>query len=201
MDIINMILPIVYIVVGVALVWFLVELVLTIRRTRSMVDDVQKQVEPTLANVQQLTDDAKPLVERVSLTVDAANLEIMRVDEILQDVGQITGTVSNAVETVDNVTNAPMELVNSLTKKVRDKFAPKQASDVSKQMGEAKADEYEKMDDAMLAGIDADLPHDDDDDDAAPSNAGYTAVKADADASDEAAASPEPANDGDDDAN
>lgn len=173
MDIINMILPIVYIVVGAALVWFIVELVLTIRRTRSMVDDVQKQIEPTLDNVQQLTEDAKPLVERVSLTVDAANLEIMRVDEILQDVNQITGTVTRAVDTVDNVANAPMDLVNSLTRKVRNKLGGKQASDVSKEMGKAKAEGLEHVEDAMLDGIDADL----DGSDAPESvNEGYTAV-------------------------
>ncbi|WP_165062789.1 DUF948 domain-containing protein [Adlercreutzia sp. ZJ154] len=140
MDILNMILPIVYIVVGVALIWFVVELALTIRKTRSTVEDMQKQIEPTLANVEQLTSDAKPLVERVSLTVDAANLEIMRVDEILQDVSSITGTASKTVTAVDNVTSAPLDLVSSFTNKVRDKFAPKRASDISKEIGEAKAD-------------------------------------------------------------
>lgn len=176
MDVINMILPIVYIVVGVALIWFVVELILTIRRARGMADEVQKQIEPTLDNVQQLTEDVKPLVERVSLTVDAANLEIMRVDEILQDVNQITGTVTRAVDTVDNVANAPMDLVNSLTRKVRNKLGGKQASDISKEMGQAKADGFDKVEDAMLDGIDADLP---DTDRADSVNKGYTAVKAD----------------------
>ena len=32
-------------------------------------------------------------MERVSLTVDAANLEIMRVDQILEDVNEITDSV------------------------------------------------------------------------------------------------------------
>lgn len=176
MDVINMILPIVYIVVGVALIWFVVELILTIRRARGMADEVQKQIEPTLDNVQQLTEDVKPLVERVSLTVDAANLEIMRVDEILQDVNQITGTVTRAVDTVDNVANAPMDLVNSLTRKVRNKLGGKQASDISKEMGQAKADGFDKVEDAMLDGIDADLP---DTDRVGSVNKGYTAVKAD----------------------
>ncbi len=176
MDVINMILPIVYIVVGVALIWFVVELILTIRRARGMADEVQKQIEPTLDNVQQLTEDVKPLVERVSLTVDAANLEIMRVDEILQDVNQITGTVTRAVDTVDNVANAPMDRVNSLTRKVRNKLGGKQASDISKEMGQAKADGFDKVEDAMLDGIDADLP---DTDRVGSVNKGYTAVKAD----------------------
>ena len=116
MDVVNMILLIVYIVVGVALVWFVVELALTIRKARGTVDEMQAQLEPTLSNVQQLTEEAKPLMERVSLTVDAVNLEMLRVDDILQDVGSITDTASKTVNAVDNVTSAPLDLVNSLTK-------------------------------------------------------------------------------------
>lgn len=158
MDVVNMILLIVYIVVGVALVWFVVELALTIRKARGTVDEMQAQLEPTLSNVQQLTEEAKPLMERVSLTVDAVNLEMLRVDDILQDVGSITDTASKTVNAVDNVTSAPLDLVNSLTKKVRDKLAPKHASDISKEMGEAKA--RESVDDAVLGSIDSDLPTD-----------------------------------------
>lgn len=176
-DVLNMILPIVYIVVGIALIWFVVELAITIKKARSVVVDVQKQIEPTLDNVQQLTDDAKPLVERVSLTVDAVNLEIMRIDEILQDVDSITGTASKAVTTVDNVTSAPLDLMNSLTQKVRDKLSPKRASDISKEMGEAKAEEYRNMDDAMLGGIDTDLSCDEESVEE-PVNEGYTSVEA-----------------------
>lgn len=57
MEILNTILPIVYIVVGVALVWFVIELALTIRKTRTVVSDVKDQIDPTLENVAQLTDD------------------------------------------------------------------------------------------------------------------------------------------------
>lgn len=156
MDVVNMILLIVYIVVGVALVWFVVELALTIRKARGTVDDMQKQLEPTLANVQELTDDAKPIVERLSLTVDAVNLELLRVDDILQNVGGIAGTASKAVNTVDSVASAPLDIVNSLTKRVRDRFAPRRASDISKEMGETKA--QESVDDAVLGGIDIDFP-------------------------------------------
>lgn len=178
MEILNTILPIVYIVVGVALVWFVIELALTIRKTRTVVSDVKDQIDPTLENVAQLTDDAKPLVERVSLTVDAANLEIMRVDEILQDVSNITDTASKAVTTVDNITNAPLELVNSLTNKVRNKFEPKSASKESEQMGKSKSDVVEKVEDAMVSEIDEDTSPAAEEKDI-PVNKGYTPVIAD----------------------
>ena len=41
-EIIGTALPIVYVVVGIVLVWLIVELVLTVRRTRQTVDDMQK---------------------------------------------------------------------------------------------------------------------------------------------------------------
>ena len=43
----------------------------------------------------------------------------------------MTGAISKTVNTVDNVTSAPIDLVNSVTKKVRSKFRPKYASDES----------------------------------------------------------------------
>ena len=78
-----------------------------------------------------------PLVERLSLTVDAANLELMRVDQILEDVTQITDSVSKAAGAVDTVTSAPIDLVNSLTGKLRSKFKPRYASDESVSLGAA----------------------------------------------------------------
>ena len=119
-QILNILLPIVYIVVGVALVWFVVELALTFRKTRQTVTEVQKQLAPTLDHVERITAQLEPvsakvdpLVDRVSLTVDAANLEIMRVDQILEDVSQITDSVTKTVDTVDSVASAPLDLVNS----------------------------------------------------------------------------------------
>ena len=97
-----------------------------------------------LARVNEIAEEAKPavgrvdpLVERLSLTVDAANLELMRVDQILEDVTQITDSVSKAAGAVDTVTSAPIDLVNSLTGKLRSKFKPRYASDESVSLGAA----------------------------------------------------------------
>ena len=137
-EILSIALPVVYVIVGAVLVWLVIELVMTVRKTRKTVDDLQKQVEPTLASVERITASLEPvaakvdpLVERVSLTVDAANLEIMRVDQILEDVNEITDSVASAVEAVDTVTNAPVELVNNVTSRVRNAFKSRRASDES----------------------------------------------------------------------
>lgn len=162
--IVDIALPVVYVLVGAVLVWFVVELALTIRSTRSTIDDAHKELTPTLQNVEKITAQVDPLIahvdalvtgpdrpaadprERVaeeasplwgasirwwsvmSLTVDAANLELMRVDQILEDVTQITDSVSKAAGAVDTVTSAPIDLVNSLTGKLRSKFKPRYAS-------------------------------------------------------------------------
>lgn len=158
--IINYALPVVYVVVGVFLVWLIAELALTMRRTRKTVAEVQKQVEPVIANVERITTELEPavqsvkaitaqleptmakvdpLLDRVTLTVDAANLEIMRVDQILEDVTQITGSVSSTLDTVDAVTNAPLELVSSVTDRVRSAVKPRGASKESAGLGAGKS--------------------------------------------------------------
>ena len=88
------------------------------------------------------------------MTVDAANLEIMRLDQILEDVSEITDSASNAVGAVETVTNAPMEIMNNVTSKVRDKLKAKRASDESVALGEAKA----KAQAAALAGAPVEEP-------------------------------------------
>lgn len=138
MDVFSIILTCVFIVVGLALIWFLVELALTIRKVRSTVDDL----EPTLDNVEKMVTELQPtikkvdpLMDRVTLTVDSVNLELMRVDGILENVTNITGGVSKTVDAVDSVTSAPIDIVTNMTKKVRSKFRPRYASEESVNLG------------------------------------------------------------------
>ena len=56
---------------------------------------------------------------------------------------------------VDTVTNAPLELVNSVTKKVRRKFTPKKASDESVALGQGAPDEPNPVSDFGDATADA----------------------------------------------
>lgn len=45
-QIVDIALPVVYVLVGAVLVWFVVELALTIRSTRSTIDDVHEELTP-----------------------------------------------------------------------------------------------------------------------------------------------------------
>ncbi len=134
----EVVLPLVFIGVGAVLIWFLVEAVQFLRRTRATVETMEAQITPILKDVQEITDSIKPavdkvdpLVERVSLAVDAANLEIMRLDGILENVDKIAETTASAASAVDTVANTPLKLVESATEKLRDAFAARKASDES----------------------------------------------------------------------
>ena len=62
----GMILTIVFICVGIALVVLLVEAIRAVRSARDTIDNVQKQLEPTLAHVEQITNrsPSMPLIWR-----------------------------------------------------------------------------------------------------------------------------------------
>ncbi|ACV21834.1 Uncharacterized protein containing a divergent version of the methyl-accepting chemotaxis-like domain [Slackia heliotrinireducens] len=157
----EIIIPIVYVVVGIALIAALVELFLVLRTTRKTVDDLNAQVQPVLADVKTITESAKPavdrvdpLVERVALTVDAANLEIMRLDGILENVGTITETASNATQAVDAITSTPLRAVSDATARVRDILGSKKASDESKQLAE-NAESFAELEDGEIVSLES----------------------------------------------
>lgn len=211
MEVISSILPVVYVIVGVVLVWFVVELAITVRRARTVVEDVKRQAEPTLASAQRITADLEPvvksvqkmteslepavekvdpLVERVSLTVDAANLEIMRLDGILEDVSEITGSASSAVNAVEAVTSAPLATVNAMTDRVRGAFRKNRASEESIGLGQLKSSTAEPSENPAAAlvseGVDAVVRY-------AEGKVASRAAKRDAGEGDEAGAAQAPA--------
>lgn len=138
-SVLNIILPIVFILVGIALIVFLVELIKTLKTARGTIDNL----EPTLKNVEDITTNIQPtlakvdpLMERVQLTVDSVNLEMMRVDQILEDVSEITDTASSATAAVDNITNAPLKAMNNVATRVKTALGGKDSSDESAQLAE-----------------------------------------------------------------
>lgn len=116
----------------IALAVLFVYLVLLVKRANTLIDE---KVNPLVDDVKAMTDSLKPaiaqvdpLMERVNLTVDAANLEIMRVDEILQDVSVITDKLAETTTTVNEITNVPLNAVNGMTTRLRDRLTGRKAS-------------------------------------------------------------------------
>jgi hypothetical protein len=87
-------------------------------------------------------------LERVSLTVDAVNLEIMRADQILSDVSDVTGVASGAARKVSDLTEAPLNLLTSATDKLRSVFVDKKAERRAERV-------YEQAEQAEQAAADA----------------------------------------------
>lgn len=180
--VLNILLPAVFIVVGVALIWFLVELVRTLKTTRKTVEDLHAQVTPTLEQVQKITEDIQPaiakidpLVERVSLTVDAANLEMMRVDSILEDVNAVTDALSSTTLALDNVANAPLNVVSNVSNRVHNILKGRRSSESSSNLADAKA----RMDrSSERQELKESEPADKADDKASAETDGYVTVKA-----------------------
>lgn len=126
----------------IALAVLFVYLVLLLKRVNSMMD---KQVTPMLDDAKDMTESLKPaaaqvdpLMERLNLTMDAANLELMRVDEILEDVSVITDKLAGTTSTVNDIANVPLSAVNGVTGKVRGFFKRSNASSASADLGAQK---------------------------------------------------------------
>lgn len=128
-----------------ALAVLFIYLVLLIKRANDMID---KQITPMLEDAKVMTTSLTPavaqidpLMERVNLTMDAANLEIMRVDEILEDVSVITDKLAGTTSTVNDIANVPLNAVNSVTNRVRGVFKSRNASSASADLGAQKESE------------------------------------------------------------
>ena len=88
--IVDIALPVVYVLVGAVLVWFVVELALTIRSTRSTIDDAHKELTPTLQNVEKITAQVDPLIAHVdALVTDQIDPLLTRVNEIAGRLGVV----------------------------------------------------------------------------------------------------------------
>lgn len=93
--------------------------------------DALSRVNPVIDDVKELTESAKPLLgkadplmDRITLSVDAVNLEIMRVDQILEDVNTITGNITRATDSLDTLSSIPLDLVTNVTTRIKSKIAP-----------------------------------------------------------------------------
>lgn len=165
-EIINQILPYLYAAVAVVIIWLIVELVLTVRKTRKIVDDVQKSVDVVVKDVDEIKGElmpaikkVDPLMDRVSLSVDAVNLELLRVDEIMTDVKTMSSAAASATNSINTVASAPVDFVSGVADKVRRHFGPKAASKESMRIGAAKSGDevsaVNKLVDALDDAVDS----------------------------------------------
>lgn len=144
-------LPIALVLLAIVAIWLVVEAALTMRTTRLAVSSMQEQLSPTLEKVDAATaalvpalEKMDPLMDRVNLSVDAVNLEIMRVDTILEEVGEAAKNLNQASVAATAMVNAPQDAISQVTAKVRKALSPRAASDESMAIGAAKEAQAKK---------------------------------------------------------
>lgn len=148
------------------LVYAVIELIRTLRWIRYTAEDLQPTIkqatevlealEPTVKKANDILEAlgpsiqrVDPLIERISLTVDAVNLEIMRADQILANLTDVTDVASNAAKKVNTIADTPLNLLTSATDKVRTIFSDrKPESDTRDALLEAGADQPKALQEA-----------------------------------------------------
>ena len=101
---IQTILPYVYALVAIAAIFALVQL-------GRLFGTVSKQVD-------EMGDKAQPIIDKANTSVDALNAELLRVDGILSDVERITDAAANTSQSIEKVSNAPLEIAQSLSERL-----------------------------------------------------------------------------------
>jgi hypothetical protein len=86
-------------------IWAFIEGVKTARSMRVLTDDLDSRVVP--------------LLDKADVTVDAINAELLRVDGIVTRFEDVAERVESTTRTVQEVANAPAEIVNDIADRVR----------------------------------------------------------------------------------
>ena len=86
-------------------IWALVVLVRTARSTGRLVDDLDAQL--------------LPLIEKASVTVDAVNMEIERVDGIVTQLEEVSDRVTSTTRVASELVSAPAAAVAGMGERAR----------------------------------------------------------------------------------
>lgn len=138
-------------VLAVAGVWAVVELALTLRKTRTVVDSLDKTVsdlnntlaeaQPVVAKLDGAVDEltpalaqVEPLLKSSKTAVDALTSNLVEVEAVVRDISEVTGSVAEASNAVSSVTDSAAGAVQKLFNKVK---APAADADRKLAAGEA----------------------------------------------------------------
>ena len=134
-------------------VWAVIELALTLRKTRTVVDSLDKTVsdlnntiaeaQPVVAKLDGAVDEltpalaqVEPLLKSSKTAVDALTSNLVEVEAVVRDISEVTGSVAEASNAVSSVTDSAAGAVQKLFKKVK---AP--AADADRKLAAAEAEQ------------------------------------------------------------
>lgn len=121
---------------AVAGVWAIVELALTLRKTRNVVDSLDKTVndlnntiaeaQPVVAKLDGAVDELtpalaqmEPLLKSSKTAVDALTSNLVEVEAVVRDISEVTGSMAEASNAVSSVTDSAAGAVQKLINKVK----------------------------------------------------------------------------------
>lgn len=121
---------------AVAGVWAVIELALTLRKTRDVVDSLDKTVndlnntiaeaQPVVAKLDGAVDEltpalaqVEPLLKSSKTAVDALTSNLVEVEAVVRDISEVTGSVAEASNAVSSVTDSAAGAVQKLFNKVK----------------------------------------------------------------------------------
>lgn len=158
---------------AVAGVWAIAELALTLRKTRNVVDSLDKTVndlnntiaeaQPVVAKLDGAVDELtpalaqmEPLLKSSKTAVDALTSNLVEVEAVVRDISEVTGSMAEASNAVSSVTDSAAGAVQKLFNKVK---SP--AADTERKLAAAAA-EAERPTERVLIGEDKAAAGDDD---------------------------------------
>ena len=144
---------IVLLLLAIAGVWAVIELALTLRKTRIVVDSLDKTVtdlnntlaeaQPVVAKLDGAVDEltpglaqVEPLLKSSKTAVDALTSNLVEVEAVVRDISEVTGSVAEASNAVSSVTDSAAGAVQKLFNKVK---AP--AADADRKLAAAEAEQ------------------------------------------------------------
>ena len=121
---------------AVAGVWAIAELALTLRKTRNVVDSLDKTVndlnntiaeaQPVVAKLDGAVDELtpalaqmEPLLKSSKTAVDALTSNLVEVEAVVRDISEVTGSMAEASNAVSSVTDSAAGAVQKLFNKVK----------------------------------------------------------------------------------
>lgn len=107
-------------------IWAITEFVKTAKSVRTLSDDMDVRLVP--------------LLDKADVTVDAANAELLRIDAIVTRMEEVTDRVNSTSRTVQEVANAPVEIVSEIADRVRHAWKNRRAP--AAETGEPAPEEY-----------------------------------------------------------
>lgn len=147
------------IVLAIAGIWAVVELALTLRRTRGVVDSLDttvaqlnstiEEARPMVAKLDGVVDELQPamaqiepLLKQVNIATEALSADLIEVNGVLRDVSSVSGAASSASNAVSGIADAASSKVQQLFGKTR-KFEGSSAEHVLTEPTASAADEVE----------------------------------------------------------